>query len=123
MRYMMFIRHGEDFTLADVPQSLFGAMGEFIEEATKNGSLVDTAGLKPTRDGKRVRVAGGNLSVVDGPFTETKEVVGGYAIIEAKTFDDAVAVATKFMDIHRQHWPSFEGSCEVRPFEVDGPPA
>jgi hypothetical protein len=120
---MMFIRHGEDFTLADVPQSLFGAMGEFIEGAMKDGSIVDTAGLKPTREGKRVRVAGGDLSVVDGPFTETKEVVGGYAIIEANTFDDALRLATKFMDIHREHWPSFEGSCEVRPFEADGPPA
>lgn len=117
MRYMMFIRHGEDFTMADIPQSLFGAMGEFIEAATKDGSIVETAGLKPTREGKRVRLAGGNISVVDGPFTETKEVVGGYALIEAKTYDDAIAVATKFMDIHRVHWPSFEGQCEVRPLD------
>jgi hypothetical protein len=124
MRYMMFIRHGEDFTLADVPQSLFGAMGEFIDAATKDGSIVDTAGLKPTKEGKRVRLAGGQLSVVDGPFTETKEVVGGYALIEAKSLDDAMAIATKFMEIHRVHWPKFQGSCEVRALDTgEAPPA
>lgn len=122
MRYMMFIRNGEDFTMADVPQSLFGAMGEFIEAATKDGSIVDTAGLKPTKEGKRVRLAGGQLSVVDGPFTETKEVVGGYALIEAKSLDDAMAIATEFMEIHRAHWPKYEGSCEVRQLDTGESP-
>ena len=116
---MMFIRHQENFQMEDIPPSLFEAMGGFIEESTKNGSLIDTAGLKPTKEGKRVRVSGGKLSVVDGPFTETKEVVGGYAVLEAKSMDDAMAMATKFMDIHRVHWPQFEGACEVR--QLDGP--
>ena len=72
MRYMMFIRHAEDFRIEEVPASLFKAMGEFVGEAMKNGSIVDTAGLQPTAKGKRVRLAGGKISVVDGPFTETK---------------------------------------------------
>jgi len=117
MRYMMFIRHKEDFKMEDVPQALFGAMGEFVGEEMKKGSIVDTAGLQPTAKGKQVRLAGGKISVIDGPFAETKEVVGGYALIEAKSYDDAIALATRFMDLHRIHWPAFEGACEVRPLE------
>jgi hypothetical protein len=122
MRYMMFIRHAEDFRIEEVPASLFKAMGEFVGEAMKNGSIVDTAGLQPTAKGKRVRLAGGKISVVDGPFTETKEVVGGYALVEAKSYEDAMALAHRFMDLHRIHWPKFEGACEVRPLEGPEPP-
>ena len=122
MRYMMFIRHHENFKMEDVPQSLFAAMEEFVGESMKNGTMIDTAGLQPTAKGKRVRLSGGKLSVIDGPFTETKEVVGGYAIVEAKSNEEAMALATRFMEIHRIHWPAFEGECEVRPFEAMEPP-
>jgi hypothetical protein len=118
MRYMMFIKHGEDYKMEDVPQSLFGAMGEFVGEAMKNGSMIDTAGLQPTAKGKRVRLEGGKIRVIDGPFVETKEVVGGYALVEAKSYDEALALATRFMDLHRIHWPAFQGECEVRPLEA-----
>jgi hypothetical protein len=121
MRYMMFIKHTEDYRMEEVPQSLFAAMGEFVGEAMKNGSIVDTAGLQPTAKGKKVRLAGGKLSVIDGPFTETKEVVGGYAIVEAKSNDEALTLARRFMDLHRVHWPAFEGECEVRPLENTEP--
>jgi hypothetical protein len=57
------------------------------------------------------------LTVTDGPFTETKEVVGGFAIAEVKSKDEALAVARQFMELHRVHWPAFDGECEVRPFE------
>ncbi len=117
MRYMMFIKHTEGFKMEDVPQSLFAAMGDFVGESMKKGLIIDTAGLQPTAKGKRVRLAGGKLTVTDGPFTETKEVVGGYAIVEAKSYDEALALATRFMDLHRIHWPAFEGECEVRPLE------
>jgi hypothetical protein len=117
MRFMMFIKHREDYKMEDVPQSLFQAMGEFVGEAMKNGSMVDTAGLQPTAKGKRVRLANGKLSVIDGPFAETKEVVGGYALVEAKSYDEAMTLATRFMELHRIHWPAFEGECEVRPLE------
>ena len=122
MRYMMFIKHTEDYKFEDVPQSLFGAMEEFVTEAMKNGSMIDTAGLQPSSKGKRVRLTGGKLKVIDGPFTETREVVGGYALVEAKSYDDAMTLATRFMDLHRIHWPAFEGECEVRPLEAMEPP-
>ena len=122
MRYMMFIKHPENHRLEDIPASLFAAMGEFVGEAMKNGTVVDTAGLQPTAKGKRVRLAKGKLTVSDGPFTETKEVVGGYALVEAKSYDEALALATRFMDLHRVHWPAFEGECEVRPLEANEPP-
>ena len=122
MRYMMFIKHTEDYRMEEVPQSLFDAMGEFVGEAMKNGSIIDTAGLQPTVKGRRVRLSGGKLTVLDGPFTETKEVVGGYALVEAKSDDEALSLARRFMDLHRIHWPKFQGECELRPLENMEPP-
>jgi hypothetical protein len=55
--------------------------------------------------------------VTDGPFTETKEVVGGYALVEAGSREEALKVARDFMDLHRLHWPAFTGECEVRPLD------
>ena len=117
-RYMMFITHTEAYRQQEVPQALYDAMGTFVEANMKSGVLIDTAGLAPTKDATRVRLAGGKLKVTDGPFTEAKEVVGGYAIVEAKSKQEAVDIATKFMELHRIHWPAFEGACDVRPFEV-----
>ena len=120
-RYMMFITHSENLHVEDVPQSLNEAMGEFVTENLKNGVLLDTAGLRPTAEGTRVRSAGGKLKVTDGPFTETKEIVGGSAIIEASSRKQAVDLATQFMELHRVHWPEFEGACEVR--QIDAGPS
>ena len=121
MRYMMFIKHAENFKMEDVPQSLFDAMGQFVGESMKNGSIIDTAGLQPTSKGTRIRLSSGKLKTIDGPFTETREVIGGYALVEAKSKEEALTLATRFMDIHRIHWPAFEGECEVRPLEVMEP--
>jgi len=118
MRYMMFIKHTEDYRMEEVPPSLFQAMDEFAGEAMKNGQILDTAGLQPTTKGKKVRLAGGKITVIDGPFTETREVVGGYALIEAKSDEEALVLAKRFMDLHRVHWPAFQGECEVRPLEA-----
>jgi hypothetical protein len=120
MRYMMFIKHPEDYDVSKTPQSLFGAMGEFVGEYMKKGVFIDGAGLQPLAKGTRVRLARGKIKVTDGPFSEAKEVVGGYALIETKTHDEAITLATKFMDLHRIHWPEFEGECEVRPLEDMG---
>jgi hypothetical protein len=117
MKYLMLIKHAETFGFDDIPASLMNAMGELVERNLKSGVLVDTAGLKRSADGFRVRLSNGQLSVTDGPFTETKEVVGGFAIVQAKSRGEALEVAREFMDLHRVHWPSFEGECEVRPFE------
>ena len=123
MRYMMFIKHTEDYRNADVPASLHEEMGKFIEDSTKSGNFVAGAGLQPSSAGARVRLKSGKITVMDGPFTESKEIVGGYAIIDAKSRDEALALARRFMELHKKHWPTFEGECEVRPFEEEAQPA
>ena len=117
MRYMMFIKHTEDYRNKEVPAGLYEAMGEFVGSGMKSGVIIDTAGLKPTADGSRVRLKGRKITVTDGPFTEAKEVVGGYALMEMKSKAEALEYARQFMDLHLKHWPEFEGECEVRPLE------
>jgi hypothetical protein len=117
MRYLMFIKHTEDYRNREIPAGLYEAMGQFVEAAMKSGAIIDTAGLKPTADGSRVQLRGRKITVTDGPFTETKEIIGGYALMEMKSKAEALEYATRFMELHRQHWPEFEGECEVRPLE------
>jgi hypothetical protein len=119
---MMFIKHTEDYRTKEVPAKLYEEMGKFIEETTTSGNFVGGAGLQPSSAGARVRLAGGKITVMDGPFTESKELVGGYAIMDAKTREEAMALARRFMELHQQHWPAFEGECEVRPFEEEVQP-
>ena len=123
MRYMMFIKHTEDYRNAEVPTSLYEEMGKFIEETTRSGNFVSGAGLQPSFAGTRVKLKGGKITVVDGPFTESKEIVGGYSIIDAKTREEAMTLARRFMELHLKHWPTFEGECEVRPLEEEVQPA
>jgi hypothetical protein len=117
MKYLLLIKHAESYRSQPVPKGLGEAMGEFIAKASKSGVLKDTAGLKGTAEGLRVRSSGGQLRVTDGPFTEAKEIVGGYALIEVQSRDQARDVARDFMELHRVHWPAFEGECEVRPLD------
>jgi hypothetical protein len=123
MRYMMFIKHTEDYGNAQVPTSLYEEMGKFIEDTTKSGNFVTGAGLQPSSAGTRVRLSGGKITVKDGPFAESKEIVGGYAIMDAKSRDEALSLARRFMEIHLTHWPTFEGECEMRPLEEEAQPA
>jgi len=116
-KYLMLIKHSESHRGEPIPQALMDAMGEFVAEGFKSGVLKDTAGLKPTSDAFRVRSSGGRLKTTDGPFTEAKEVVGGYALVEVPSREEAQKVARDFMELHRVHWPAFEGECEVRPLE------
>ncbi|MDQ6633180.1 MAG: YciI family protein [Gemmatimonadota bacterium] len=118
---MMLIKHTEDYRGKTIPPALIDAMGEFIGEYTKKGKFIDGAGLKSSHKGKRVQLRGGKLRVTDGPFTESKELVGGYAIIEAASDKEALDIATQFMELHRVHWPEFEGEGELRPFETGAP--
>ena len=117
MKYLMLIKHPESYRSQEIPQALMDAMGEFVTTSLNSGVLKETAGLRPTSDGQRVRLSKGTLHVTDGPFTEAKEVIGGFAIIEAASREQALDVARQFMDLHRVHWPAFEGECEVRPYE------
>lgn len=116
-KYLMLIQHEETYRNEEIPQALMDAMGEFIQEGFRSGVLKDTAGLKPTSEGFRVRSSGGKLKVTDGPFTEAKEIVGGYAMVEVASREEALKVARQFMELHRIHWPAFDGVCEVRPLE------
>ena len=86
-------------------------------EGFKSGVLKDTAGLKESAKGFRVRSSGGKLHMSDGPFTEAKEVVGGFALVDVASEKDAREMARRFMELHRIHWSAFEGECEVRAFE------
>jgi len=115
MKYLTFIRHSESYRQSGPPAALMEAMGKFVERSMKDGTLVDTGGLLPSKEGARVRLANGKITVTDGPFTESKEVIGGWAILELKSKEDAIRVATEFMELHRKHWPGFEGESEVRP--------
>jgi hypothetical protein len=115
VKYLTFIRHSESYRQTPPPPALMQAMGEFVQKSMKDGILVDTGGLLPSKDGVRVRLAGGKLTVTDGPFTEMKEVIGGWAILQMDSKAEAIRVATEFMELHRKHWPEFEGESEVRP--------
>jgi len=115
MRYLTFIRHSESYRQSGPPAALMEAMGKFVEKSMKDGTLVDTGGLLPSKEGARVRLANGKITVTDGPFSESKEVIGGWAILELKSKEEAIRVATEFMELHRKHWPGFEGESEVRP--------
>jgi hypothetical protein len=115
MRFLSMIRIDESG--GQVPsEQLMQDMGKLIEDMTREGTLIRTAGLRPTREGKRVRLHRGNLSTVDGPFTETKEVIGGFAILEAGSTQEAIELTRRFLKIHGDAW---EIECEVR--QLDGP--
>ena len=120
MKYLSFIRHSEKYRETTPPPALMEAMGAFVQKSLQDGTLVDTGGLLPSKDGLRVRLSGGKLTVTDGPFSESKEVIGGWAILNAKTREEAVRIATEFMELHRRHWPEFEGESEVRPMFEPG---
>ena len=115
MRFLSMIRLNEN--TGQVPsEQLMSDMGKLIEEMTRDGSLVRTAGLRPTREGVRVRSRHGKLSTTAGPFTETKEVIGGFAILEAASLEAAIALTERFLRVHGADW---DIECEVRP--LDGP--
>ena len=119
MKFMMFIKHHGDYDPADTPQALYGAMAGFIEEHARKGTFLDGAGLQPMTQAAQVRLAGGKITITDGPFAEAKEVVGGYALCQTDSREEAIELARQFMELHRQHWPGFEGVSEVRPLEEE----
>ena len=122
MKYLSFVRSAEKYRESQPPPALMEAMGRLIEKFNKQGALVATGGLAASRDGFRMRLANGKLTSVDGPFTESKEVIGGWAILEADSKAEILRLTTEFMELHRKHWPEFEGECEVRPIEFRAQP-
>ncbi len=96
------------------PKPLMDAIMKMSEEAAQSGSMLGSGGLAPTVQGARVRLAGGKVTVSDGPFTEAKEVIGGYAQFEMKSKQEAIESAVAFMELHKKYWPGWEGETEVR---------
>jgi len=115
MRFLSMIRIDEK-TAKPPTERLMNEMGHLIEDWTRSGVLVSTAGLRPTSEGARVRLRGGKLSTVDGPFTETKEVIGGFAILEVKSKEEAIQYTRRFLELHGDEW---EIDCELR--QMEGP--
>jgi hypothetical protein len=99
-------------------KELMEEMGRFMEEVTKAGVLLASDGLHPSSKGARVRLADGKVTVTDGPFTESKELIASYAMFQVKSMDEAVAWTTRFLKVLGS------GECELRPvFEAsDFPP-
>ena len=119
MRYLSFVKGAEN--QGPPPQALMDAMDKFIQDSLKDGSLIQTGGLSRSATGFRIRASGGKLTVTDGPFTEAKEIIGGYAMLEARSRDEALRIATAFMRLHTEHWPAWEGEGEVRQVEFLAP--
>jgi hypothetical protein len=96
------------------PKALMAAIMKLGEEAMRAGVMVETGGLLPSAMGARVRLSAGKLIVTDGPFTETKELIGGYAVYDVKSKQEAINWASRFMQLHKEHWPGWEGEAEIR---------
>jgi hypothetical protein len=104
-RYLTMIRIDERNAPPEGPSpEMQKRMGALLEEVTKAGVMLDTAGLTSTSEGTRVTWSGGKLSYTDGPFTESKEVVGGYAILQAKDKAEALEWTKRFLQVHEEHW-------------------
>ncbi|MBZ5655278.1 MAG: YciI family protein [Acidobacteriia bacterium] len=117
MKFMMLVKHGKN--PGPPPKELMDAIAILSEEAVKNRTMLGSGGLAPIEQSTRVRVSKGQLTVSDGPFTEAKEVVGGYAQFELKSKQEAIDGAVRFMELHRKYWPEWEGETEIR--QIFGP--
>ncbi|HEY6066869.1 MAG TPA: YciI family protein [Thermoanaerobaculia bacterium] len=107
MRFMSLYKPGRE---SDAPptEREMAAVGQLIEEFAKAGVLIATDGLQSSAKGARVRIDHGKLTVTDGPFTETKEVIGGYAILNAKSKEEAIELTKRFLSVMGA------GECEIR---------
>ena len=115
MRYLMLIRVDADQATGP-DEALAEEMGQLLEDMTKAGVLLDTAGLRPAGEATCIRLAHGEQTVIDGPFTESKEVIGGYCLVQTRSKDEAVEWASRFLALHGPEW---EMSLEIR--QVDEP--
>jgi hypothetical protein len=118
MKFMMIVKAREN--QGAPPQELMDAINQLMQEGVAAGNFLGAGGLLPTAQGARVRLSGGQLTVTDGPFTEAKEVIGGYAQFELKSKEDAIASSVEFMELHKKHWPGWEGETEIRPMYEPG---
>ena len=116
MRYMTIVNGPENFGAAGPPPAeLYEAVGKLIEDAVKSGKLESFGGLKPTSEGTRLRIRNGTIVTTDGPFIESKEVIGGFSIYNFATKEEALEEVRKFTELHVRLWPKWEGTIELRP--------
>ena len=114
MRFMMIVKSSQGCEEGKMPsEELLAAMGKYNKELMQAGVLVDLSGLQPTSKGARVNFSGGKTTVVDGPFAETKELIGGYWIIDVKSKAEAIEWAKR---VPAPHGEDQEGEIEVRQF-------
>jgi hypothetical protein len=110
MRYITVLKGAQP--AGPPPEGLMPAIMSLGAEANASGVLLDTAGLAPSAAGARVTVTGGELSVMDGPFAEAKEYIS-YAVYEVRSKEEAVEWASRFMQLHSDLWPGWQGECDV----------
>jgi hypothetical protein len=122
MQFLMLIKvaNNPDFEAGNPPPpELEAAMGELMGEWSKAGAMVSAAGLRPTSEGARVRLSGGAVKISDGPFSEAKEVIGGFFVLEAKDKPAVVEMTRRFVELHGQVLGNqFVLECEVRPMQT-----
>ncbi len=117
MRFLMLVKHAEN--QGPPPKALMDEIEKLAEEAVSKGTMVLSGGLGPMAMSTRVRVSGGKVKTIDGPFAESKEVAGGFAMFDLKSKEEALEGALRFMELHRKYWPGWEGETEIR--QVFGP--
>jgi hypothetical protein len=117
MRYLMLLSGTSPSS--PPPPELMEAIMKLGGEAGQAGVLLDTAGLLPSASGARVALSAGQLTVTDGPFTESKELIS-YALYELRSREEAVEWASRFLKLHRDLWPGWEGTTDI--LQVMGPP-
>jgi len=101
MRFLMTVMGNEDYECGKPPPpALYAAMDEYMAKSIKAGVLVSAGGLAPTSEGAKLKARGGRIAVIDGPFAEAKEVIGGYAFVEAPSKAEAIRMATEFIEVH-----------------------
>lgn len=112
MQFMMLVKSSEKS--GPPPQALMDAIAKISADAAQAGTMIGGGGLAPTALGARVRLEKGKIAVIDGPFTEAKEILGGYAQFELASKQEAIEAAVSFIELHRLHWPGWEGETEIR---------
>jgi hypothetical protein len=122
MRFMAMVKATKESEAGAPPDpALMAAIGKLTEESMTLGAIIEVGGLLPSSTGARVRTSGGKVTVTDGPFTEFKELIGGYAILEARSLAEAIEYGRRFMQVHLDVLGAdYEGECEIRPFGHPG---
>ena len=117
MRYISWVRSTKDFGAP--PQALMDEMGKAMEESVRNGVILEAGGMGTLREGgAKLTLTGGKIT--DGPYSEAKELVGGYVIQNLASYEEAVEGARWLLELHKEHWPEWEGYVEVRQMFVEG---